>query len=215
MTSSIGKKKVAEILKEKNTGIKLDVGCGSNKQPGGFVGMDARPLDGVDIVHNLEKFPWPLPDESVSFATAAHILEHINPSAPDARLVGLIDLLLKKKIIKESEVKEYIGDYDCGPIFLRFMNELWRVMKIGGQVVVSTPHGESKGFFQDPTHNNPIVPATFAYLDPLLGTPLWGVYEPAPWKLVKLFYDVNGNIEAALEKRPDDPSYHKDLKKHF
>jgi len=211
----MAQKKIAEILKDKDQGCKLDIGCGANKQPGGFVGIDARPLDGVDIVWNLEKFPWPLPDESVSFATAAHILEHITPSAPDARLVGLIDLLLKKKVVKESEVKECIGEYDCGPIFLRMMDEIWRIMKPQGQLVISTPHGENKGYAQDPTHVNMIVPATMAYFDPLVGTPLYAVYEPAPWKIVKLYYDLNGNIECALEKRQDDPSYHVDGKRHY
>ena len=36
---------------EKNSGILLDIGCGENKNKG-FVGMDKRPLEGVDIVHD-------------------------------------------------------------------------------------------------------------------------------------------------------------------
>ena len=201
------KKQIEEILEKNNQGIKLDVGCGSSKQPGNFVGIDFRPLDGVDIVWNLEKFPWPLPDESVSFATAAHILEHITPSAPDARLVGLVNLLLDKKVITKTDADSYLGEYDCGPIFLRMMDEIWRIMKPFGQMVISTPHGENKGYAQDPTHVNMIVPATMAYFDPLVGTPLYAVYSPLPWKIVKLYYDLNGNIECALEKRPLDVSY--------
>lgn len=71
-------KEVAALLK-KHQGIRLDIGCGENKQPG-FVGMDIRPGPGVDIVQDLEKFPWSLPDESVLIATATHVLEHINPA---------------------------------------------------------------------------------------------------------------------------------------
>ena len=71
-------KEVLALLK-KHSGIKLDIGCGENKQVG-FVGMDIRPGNGVDIVQDLEKFPWPLPDESVVIATATHVLEHINPA---------------------------------------------------------------------------------------------------------------------------------------
>lgn len=70
--------RVSRILKENNLGINLDIGCGDNKQPG-FVGMDIRPGPAVDIVQDLEKFPWPLPDECVSLAVASHVVEHINP----------------------------------------------------------------------------------------------------------------------------------------
>ncbi len=69
---------IAKILKENNLGIKLDIGCGGNKNRG-FVGMDIRKEPGVDIVQDLEVQPWPLPDECVSFAVASHVVEHINP----------------------------------------------------------------------------------------------------------------------------------------
>jgi predicted SAM-dependent methyltransferase len=59
-------------------GYLLDIGCGSNKQPG-FIGMDKRALDGVDIVHDLEQFPWPLEDSSCHIVVGHHIVEHIKP----------------------------------------------------------------------------------------------------------------------------------------
>ncbi len=59
-------------------GIRLDIGCGENKQKG-FVGMDKRDLKGVDIVHDLEKFPYPLEDESCLVIMGSHIVEHIKP----------------------------------------------------------------------------------------------------------------------------------------
>jgi len=43
--------------------IKLDVCCGQYKQEG-FTGMDIRAVTGVDIVHNVCKFPWPFEDNS-------------------------------------------------------------------------------------------------------------------------------------------------------
>lgn len=64
-------------LKEKQ-GFLLDIGCGANKQRG-FVGMDHQKLEGVDIVHNWDKFPWPLEDESVLTAIASHVVEHVDP----------------------------------------------------------------------------------------------------------------------------------------
>ncbi len=69
---------IIEILKKNQQGIRLDVGCGANKQLG-FVGMDYRKEPGVDIVHDLEKFPWPLPNECASLVMASHVVEHINP----------------------------------------------------------------------------------------------------------------------------------------
>jgi predicted SAM-dependent methyltransferase len=65
------------ILKEYG-GIRLDIGCGANKQPN-FVGIDMRDLPGVDIVHDVEQVPWPLPDECVIVAICSHLVEHINP----------------------------------------------------------------------------------------------------------------------------------------
>jgi len=70
---------VSEILKNKS-GVRLDIACGSNKQGPDWVGIDCQPLEGVDIVHNLEELPWPLPDECVSVAVASHYIEHINPA---------------------------------------------------------------------------------------------------------------------------------------
>jgi SAM-dependent methyltransferase len=59
-------------------GILLDIGCGSNKRKG-FVGMDKRAVEGVDIVHDLEVFPYPLEDESCLTIVGSHIVEHIKP----------------------------------------------------------------------------------------------------------------------------------------
>jgi predicted SAM-dependent methyltransferase len=58
--------------------IFLDVGCGPRKQHG-FIGMDNRDLPEVDIVHDLEVFPWPMEDNSVCFIRCCHVIEHIKP----------------------------------------------------------------------------------------------------------------------------------------
>ena len=68
---------IKKLLKEKS-GIRLDIGCGENKQET-FIGMDKRALEGVDIVHDLEVFPYPLPDESCLCVVGSHIVEHIKP----------------------------------------------------------------------------------------------------------------------------------------
>jgi len=45
---------------EANRAVRLDLGCGPNKQHG-FIGVDAVALEGVDIVCDLESHPWPFP----------------------------------------------------------------------------------------------------------------------------------------------------------
>lgn len=201
------KNNIEKILKESNQGIKLDIGGGDNSQPG-YVNIDIRPLKGVDIVHDLQKFPWPLPNESVGFAMCSHLIEHFPKGAPDPKLVSLVKLLEKKKLVSNKEVKEYLGEVDTGPVLLRFFDELWRIMKPQGQVLISCPYGGGRGYYQDPTHLAGIVPAMFAYLDPLIkDSPLYEIYRPLPWKIVKLIWDPNGNIECAIEKRIIDPSY--------
>lgn len=56
----------------------LDLGCGENRNPR-FIGIDKRKLPGVDIVHDLEVFPWPLPDDCCISVVASHLVEHIKP----------------------------------------------------------------------------------------------------------------------------------------
>ena len=146
-------------------GIMLDIGCGSNKQVN-FIGMDKRKLPGVDIVHDLEKFPYPLKPDSCLIIVGSHIVEHIKPWLT-------IDLF----------------------------NELWRVMKVNGQLALSTPYAGSVGFWQDPTHCNGFNQTTFQYFDP--DYPLYQIYKPKPWKIEVGFpvWQATGNMEIMMRKR--------------
>lgn len=65
-------------LIEAKKGIFLDIGCSDHKTPGS-VGMDKRAVTGVDIVHDLECFPWPLPDACAHRILCSHLIEHIKP----------------------------------------------------------------------------------------------------------------------------------------
>lgn len=164
-------KKVKRLIEEKG-GIRLDIGCGRNKQAG-FVGMDRRALPGVDIVWNWNEFPWPLPDESVVMVLASHVVEHVSP----------ID-----------------GN------FIDWMNELWRVCKIGAEVVIATPHGYSSGYLQDPTHCNPCSEATFAYFTPAHA--LYNVYRPKPWRIKTLHWNPATQIEVVMVRMEEEELTH-------
>lgn len=69
--------KVRRLLESKQS-VSLDIGCGPFKQDG-FIGLDKRKLPGVDIVCDVEKFPWPLPDSCASTVLLSHFLEHVKP----------------------------------------------------------------------------------------------------------------------------------------
>jgi hypothetical protein len=56
--------------------MKLDIGCGTHKQPG-FTGMDSIAFEGVDVVHDVRAVPWPFADGSVSEVYSAHFVEHL------------------------------------------------------------------------------------------------------------------------------------------
>jgi SAM-dependent methyltransferase len=54
--------------------LKLNLGCGSNKKPG-YVNVDK--FGSPDLRWDLEVFPWPWPDNSVSVVELFHVLEHL------------------------------------------------------------------------------------------------------------------------------------------
>lgn len=56
--------------------IDLDIACGQSK-PAGWVGIDIVAMEGVDIVHDLLAFPWPVATGSVRRARCSHFLEHV------------------------------------------------------------------------------------------------------------------------------------------
>ena len=58
----------------------VDIGCGANKQSKDWFGIDYRKLPGVDLVQDLESFPWKVPSESFNTAVANHVVEHIQPT---------------------------------------------------------------------------------------------------------------------------------------
>jgi hypothetical protein len=155
-------------LFKSKSGIRLDLGCSDHKQKG-FVGLDIRKCNGVDIVWDVTKFPYPIPKDTCNLILMSHLWEHIEP---------------KYRVT--------------------VMDELWRISRDTGQLMISCPYAGSFGASQDPTHYPCPNEATFTYFDP--DYPLFRVYYPKPWKLVRNNYQMNGNLEVILEARKDsDP----------
>lgn len=55
---------------------KLNLGCGHDIRRG-WINLDSASLPGVDVVHNLEDYPWPFPDGYFEELYAKDVLEHI------------------------------------------------------------------------------------------------------------------------------------------
>ena len=127
------KNKVQKIERKKEKGLlKVDLACGQNKQPG-FIGVDFAKAPGVDIVHDLNKFPWPFKDNEVDEVFISHYIEHIPLDTPK------------------------------GDGLILFMNELYRIMKPGAKCMIVGPYYTSMRCWQDPTHRRAMSEAMFLY----------------------------------------------------
>jgi SAM-dependent methyltransferase len=122
----------------------LDMGCGARpRNP-----FNADELFGVDIADglgpNVRKAdlaiePIPYDDESFEFVSAYDFIEHI------------------PRVVYAPHRRNS---------FVEFMNEVYRVLKMGGYFVSSTPAYPNPEAFMDPTHVNIITEKTFlAYFD--------------------------------------------------
>jgi len=57
--------------------MKLNLGSGLDYKPG-FINLDSDKNLKADIYHNINKFPWPFPDNTFSEIHCFHILEHVD-----------------------------------------------------------------------------------------------------------------------------------------
>lgn len=158
--------KIQSLLDSKNGEVlKLDIG--ENHQPG-FITLGDK---NSDILWDLEKYPYPLPDNSITIIKAVHVVEKINP--------------LNKGLIK-------------------FMNEMWRMLKYEGQLLISVYYAGSTGYWSDPCNVNGCTQHTWYYFDPINPSGLYNQYQPKPWKIEKSYANPDGVMEVLLIKRRED-----------
>ena len=55
----------------------LDLGCGGKKRPG-VLGVDLNARTNPDILHDLNKFPYPFEDATVDHVIMDNVLEHLS-----------------------------------------------------------------------------------------------------------------------------------------
>ena len=93
------KKDIHYEVKPETGMIKVSIACGQRK-PEGFIGLDIAPIEGVDIVCDLLKFPWPLDDECADEVSCEHFYEHIPAELRPAFANELYRIMRKDGICK-------------------------------------------------------------------------------------------------------------------
>lgn len=106
----------------------LDLGCGKKKVPGA-IGIDYKPTPGVDVVHDLNVFPYPFNNSQFDIVYIRDTLFLLNDP-------------------------------------VRVMEEVYRVCRPGGEVVVVQPYFRSVWGHVDPRFKSFGTVHSFALYDP-------------------------------------------------
>jgi len=121
------------------TGIKIHLGAGSDIRSG-YENHDIAKLSGIDVVHDLNKFPWPWGDGVASEVIAIDLIEHLDD-------------------------------------FMGTMEEIHRILELGGEVKIKVPYWNSVYCHADPTHKRCFHEFTFHFFDP-----------ESPWCKLRHYY---------------------------
>jgi len=108
--------------------MKLNLGAGSDIRDG-CVNHDIAELSGIDVVHDLNIYPWPWSDSTFDKIVANDLLEHLDD-------------------------------------FMLAMEEMYRILKPGGEVEVKVPYWNSTTCHADPTHKRGFHELRFHFFDP-------------------------------------------------
>jgi len=63
-------------MKRTNDLRKLNIGCGRNIKKG-YINLDKSKIKGVDVVHDLDKYPWPFKDNYFDEVYGRDVIEHV------------------------------------------------------------------------------------------------------------------------------------------
>ena len=78
---------------------KLNLGCGKVIKEG-YINLDIVPMEGVNVIHNIENTPLPFKNNTFDEVYASHILEHVKnfmPLMEDLHRVCKKDAVIKIK----------------------------------------------------------------------------------------------------------------------
>jgi hypothetical protein len=126
--------------------VLLDFGCGKNKINDGrvWLGVDAMAFDGVDVVLDLTAKEKSIQNEDYSITHTYKAWPWENSS---------VDEIHASHFMEHLDASERI----------HFVNEIYRVLKIGSSAKIITPHFASCRSYGDLTHKWPPVSEFFFY----------------------------------------------------
>jgi len=130
---------------------RIDLGSGFRPRPG-FETQDLYYPGQVDHRFDLTVFPWPLESESFDVVRAAHVLEHLPPPRS--------------------------GERDP---WIRFNEEVWRILKPGGVFEASYPHPRGRGVWANPTHYRSVSWQQWVHLSDESSE---NYYSPIRWRIL-------------------------------
>ncbi len=150
-------KDIIEEFKNKYGKIKLDLGCGSNKHGDDYIGIDISDETDANIIHDLNMYPWPFEDNSIDEVYCENYVEHIphDTGVKEALFEANTFEEFKKLYIEKSKLDGYI----------KFFNELYRIMKPESKAIITVPYYTSVRAFGDPTHHRYVGDFSLLYLN--------------------------------------------------
>lgn len=147
--------------------LTLNIGCGRCKEPlieGKEIRVDILDMPEVDVIWDLNKFPYPFEDNKFDKIIARDILEHLDD------IFGV-------------------------------MEQLHRILKVGGTIYIHTTYWKTEDSFTDPQHKHFFTLRSFDYFDKdtQLGRD-YGFYSRVNFKILEKYLDGNGYTNFVLKK---------------
>jgi SAM-dependent methyltransferase len=97
----------------------LDFGCGLRKRPGA-IGIDVNPRSSADVIHDLNQFPYPFPDNSFDEIFCDNVIEHLDNvvmvmeelhriAKPSAEVIVIVPFYPHRQAHTDPTHKHYFG----------------------------------------------------------------------------------------------------------
>jgi len=152
--------KAARIKAVKASTLKLDFGCGPNPREG-FIGVDRIKFDKVELLCDLTlpgKFLFSKSDD------VPQLVKYYGPKLVEGypAILGRQPYELPDSSVAEAHASHFL-EHLTNVQRVNFVNELWRILVLGGTCQIIVPHWASNRAYGDPTHQWPPVSEMWFY----------------------------------------------------